>query len=118
MFNSIKEVKNYFNISNLPWHPAKDYKDTGNIESKTKCGNTIIRKAFGKLFTVSPPLEYIKLKNKLLNDIEILEEEIGYSYTMGHFDDLNPAEFDLAKLHKQLDKLEQTESLRKLNLKQ
>lgn len=108
-FKTIKDIKNLFNISRLPWNPSPNYKATGNIETNTTCGKKIVRHACGHLFTLTPT-EHMKRKDKVLITIEKLEEEMHRCYDNGCHDDLCPYESDLAKFYTELYAIEQDEN--------
>ena len=107
-FKTIADVKRFFNLIYAPWLPTVDYQDTGNIQNKTSCGETIIRYAYGQLYSVTT-IELNKRKQELLNKIEILEEQIHRCYDYVGCDDLCPQEHDLAKLHNMVDAIESRE---------
>jgi hypothetical protein len=107
-FKTIADVKRFFNLIYTPWLPTVDYQNTGNIQNKTSCGETIIRYAYGQLYSVTT-IELNKRKQELLNKIEILEEQIHRCYDYGGCDDLCPQEHDLAKLHNMVDEIEYKE---------
>ena len=107
-FKTIKDIKKLFNLSRLGWSSSPDYKTTGNIETNTTCGKKVIRHACGHLFTLIP-IEHMNRKNKVLANIEKIEEEMHHCYDNGCHDDLCPYESDLAKLYTELYALEQDE---------
>jgi len=108
-FKTITDIKKLFNLSGLTWNPSADYKTTGNIETNTKCGKKIVRHTFGRLFTLTP-IEQMKQKDKILANIEKLEEEMHRCYDNGYHEDLYPYESDLAKLYNELHAIEQDEN--------
>jgi hypothetical protein len=108
-FKTITDIKKFLNLSGLDWDPSADYKTTGNIETNTICGKKIVRHTFGRFFTLIPT-EHMKRKDKILANIEKIEEEMHRCYDIGYHEDLCPYESDLAKLYTELHAIERDEN--------